>query len=142
MRATAAVIGAALVSVGLGCGGGEGDDRLSAAGFEIATHEVGGDAPLAGLDGRLRLDEGRGCVLVETASVIWPEGTSLLGSPVRLRLPDGDVIRPGDRITGSGGEVAIDRTRLRKMIEGNLDRLIQCADGRSVFAIYTVRRHR
>ncbi len=62
------------------------------------------------VSGVVEVDSDAGCVwLAESAGtrypVVWPEGTTAQSDPFEITLPDGQVIRSGDRIEGGGGYV-------------------------------------
>lgn len=45
----------------------------------------------------------RGCLLVGEFPVVWPHGTTWDGDAQAVRLPDGQVVALGDRVSGGGG---------------------------------------
>lgn len=89
--------------------------------------------------GTLELDAKRGCVLLSGKPVVWPDGTILTTNPPAVRLPGGLDGRPGDVITGGGGEVpatGIRETTLR--IKGDLSSALSCAPDSAVI-VFTAR---
>lgn len=87
--------------------------------------------------GTLDIDPDQGCILLSGKPAIWPAGTTLATDPLEFRLPTGLVLRPGDTVTGGGGEVpgnAIQETALR--IEGDVTEALSCAPGSEVVVFW------
>jgi len=108
-RIDLALVAAALVILGSACAmadpglGGPG----APAQLEAETYP-GTRGPITGtLHG-----EDTGCLEADVEGVsrfvIWPPGTQL-GDEGGIRLPDGTVVRPGDRVTGVGAVTPIAR---------------------------------
>lgn len=102
-----------------GCSGAQSEQRLGQ--FSIYVH---GDSllPRGGEDALLegQLVARDGCVLLggdpgTASAVIWPSGTSIIEvDPVTLRLPSGEHLKVGQRVSGGGGahDVASDRVEI------------------------------
>jgi len=92
------------------------------------------------IGGMLELDPDSSCVLLDGKPVVWPAGTTLTRDPPELHLPGDLTARPGDTITGGGGEVpsaTIRETSLR--IEGDLTRALRCAPPESEVLVFWAR---
>lgn len=93
------------LTVVAGCGGdGSAIARPGSNGNgPVVAHLSEGDG--SGLDalieGELTMDDG--CLLVDDTPVVWPYGTTWDADTRAVRLPEGEAVRLGDRVRGSGG---------------------------------------
>lgn len=102
------LLAVAAMSVLVGCGGGQSDQRLGE--FTIYVHG-GSLLPRAGEDALIEgvLATREGCVLIErddgdSYPVVWPSGTTIIDDdPLTLELPSGDHLEVGQRVSGGGG---------------------------------------
>ena len=110
----------------------------------LLTRSLDGDGAErdAIVGGKLILDPIRGCILLSGKPVVWPAETTVTSDPRELHLPVGLTARPGDTITGGGGELpaaAIRDTALR--IDGDLSSALDCAPADSEAVVFTARGH-
>ena len=99
-------------------------------GFRVHRYSMGGgyDAIVAGI---VEVDLDTGCVWLSRNGtrypVIWPVGTSARSDPFRITVRsvyfgiipvgEGQVVRPGDRVEGSGGYFAAGSATRRRGLE-------------------------
>lgn len=87
------------------CGGDNSTDVASSSdGTDpVVAHPAEGDGPGndALIEGPLTMS--RGCLLVGEFPVVWPHGTTWDAGANAVRLPDGQVVALGDRVSGGGG---------------------------------------
>jgi hypothetical protein len=103
-------------------------------GLSIAVSTPAGarDTPMARVRGVVEFDTERGCVLLSQQAAIWPEGTRLVADPLGLRLADGRLVEPGDRVTAPGGNVPASRESLAGLATGDVAHLLECSGGDEV----------
>ena len=109
MRRACVVI--ALVATLAACAGVEGGDE------DAALHVVHPSAEPTGLDGIVEgvveTDASTRCTWLEGGdgerlTIVWPAGTTANDDLSEIRLPNGDVVRRGDWVSGGGGYVPVD----------------------------------
>ena len=100
--ATANLLVLALVAA---CGDdGSGDvDSSSNGNGPVVAHPTKGDGSGAAalIEGPLTMSSG--CLLVGEFPVVWPYATTWDAKAQEVRLPDGQVVALGDRVSGGGG---------------------------------------
>ena len=74
------------------------------------------------VSGVVEVDLDAGCVWLSYPSgvrypVVWPAGTSARSDPFGIRVAEGQVVGPGDRVEGSGGYIAADSATRRLGLE-------------------------
>jgi len=135
------VVGRCLASVAVvvlvlwGCSGdGESGGGLlsgSGAGDGFRVHRSGMGGGRAEVSGIVEVDPEAGCVWLSEPNgtrypVIWPVGTSARSDPFRITVWSdyfgipvgrGQVVRPGDRVEGSGGYISTDSATRRYGLE-------------------------
>lgn len=135
----AALLMLALAVLASGCDVGDSQEP-SVDGLLTRSLEGDEEEMAALLRGTLELDPDRGCVLLSGKPVVWPAGTTLTTDPPEIHLPGGLNARPGDVVTGGGGEVpgkTIRDTAIR--IEGDLTGALDCASVETAVVVFTAR---
>jgi len=130
----------ALAAMALACGCDlDASENPSADGFLTRSTEGSKDELNALIRGTLELDPERGCVLLSGQPVVWPAGTTMTSSPPELHLRNGLIARPGDLITGGGGEASASAIRQSAVnIEGDVAAALDCAPQTSI-AVFNTR---
>lgn len=131
---------ALLVAVA-GCGGSTGDEaKFAAAGVTIVTEKPDRDTADARVAGVVVFDREAGCVRLDQNAAIWPSGSTLVESPLGLKLPGGRVVRDGKRVAGRGSELEANRKHLRTIADGDIDAVMRCSRGGLVVLVAYARR--
>lgn len=114
--------------------------RDSNASAGILTRTLPSEGEMTAIIGGTLAIDARGCVLVSGSPVVWPAGTTLAADPPAIQLPGGQVVRPGQLVSGGGGEIpsmSIRQTNLR--IDGDLDAALECAPETAHVKVFNAR---
>ena len=120
---------------------GGGDTAADSAEILLTRTAAPGQAEMSAIvGGELAIDLDRGCVLLSEKPVVWPAGTTLATDPARVELPNGATARPGDVVSGGGGEVPAGHLRSGELpIVGDVDRALACAPDEPDAVVFTAR---